>query len=259
MFKLLITMLLACSFAAATTLQLNNDNNVNLRGEVNDESVNKWQMQLSELNAKRGNKGYPIYLSIDSGGGSIEGGLAFIEYAKTISNLHTITLFGASMASGIQQALPGKRYVLGTSITMFHRAKGGFQGQFGEGEVESRLNMAKDMVNLLEQANASRMKMSIADYKKAVQNELWFAGGSKNVIGNAADELVSLVCSNELIQSSTIESFQVFIFSISVRFSNCPLFRSGTVLRPTEDAYLKNKAAFQRKMTGVYYLQAGSL
>ena len=258
MLNTILATLLIASLSFATTINLNNDNNINMRGEVSDESVNNWQIEIAEKVAKRGNSSYPIYLSIDSPGGSIDAGLAFIEFAKTIPNLHTITLFGASMASGIQQALPGKRYVLGTSITMFHRAKGGFEGQFGDGEVESRLDMAKQIVSILEQQNASRMKLPLAEYKQLVKDEYWIAGGSNNLSKNAADEVVSLVCDNALIQASTVETFRVFIFTINVRFSKCPLFRSGSVQKQSEDAYLKNKAAFQRKMTGIYYFQATS-
>lgn len=256
MIKLIIFVCVAAFYAFPSNLHLTLDNNVNLRGEVNDESVNKWQTELAELVAKRGSRNYPIYLSIDSPGGSIDAGMAFIEYAKTVPNLHTITLFGASMASGIQQALPGRRYVLGSSTTMFHRAAGGFQGQFNDGEVESRLNAAKQLVNILEQSNASRLKMSMVDYKAAVVNELWIVGGTNNVSKNAADEMITATCEHSLIQASSIEQFQVFVFSISVRFSKCPLFRSGSVLKQSEDAYSKNKPAFQRKMTGIYYMQA---
>lgn len=242
-------------YAFPANIHLTLDNNVNLRGEVNDESVNKWQTELSELVNKRGSRNYPIYLSIDSGGGSIDAGMAFIEYAKTIPNLHTITLFGASMASGIQQALPGRRYVLGSSTTMFHRAAGGFQGQFNDGEVESRLNAAKQMVSILEQQNAHRLQMSIVDYKAAVKDELWIVGGTNNVSKHAADEMVTATCEHSLITASSLESFQVFIFSITMRFSKCPLFRSGSVIKG-EDSYKNHKKEFQKKLTGVYYMQA---
>lgn len=256
MFKLIIAVLCVCGLLTAETLYLNNDNNINMRGEINGDSINKLQMELAEKVQKRGKANYPIYISIDSGGGAIDAGISFIEYAKTINNLHTITLFGASMASGIQQALPGKRYVLGTSITMYHRASGGFQGQFADGEVESRLNMAKELVGILENQNAYRLKMSLANYKQLTKDEYWIVGGQSHMLKNAADEVVSISCSNELISSHSIENFQVFIFTISMKFSACPLFRSGSIVKG-EEAYLQNKAAFNKKMTGVYYNQNG--
>jgi ATP-dependent protease ClpP protease subunit len=228
-----------------------------MRGEVSEESVSMWQKELAQKSsARKAPMLQPLYLSIDSPGGDIVAGQAFIEFAKTIPNLHTITLFGASMASGIQQALPGKRYVLGTSITMFHRASGGFQGQFSEGEVESRLNMAKDLVAILENANASRMKLPIEKYKQLVKDEYWVVG-HKNITENVADESVSITCSDELIENSKSQTFQVFIFTITVKFSECPLFRSGEVVKG-QDAYIKYKSHFNKKLTGVYYMSGSN-
>ena len=54
-------------------------------------------------------------------------------------NIECIAIFAASMAHGILQACPGNRYIAPAGVSMIHRAKGGFQGQFNDGEVESRL------------------------------------------------------------------------------------------------------------------------
>lgn len=251
MFKSLILVMFISAATLATNISLNENNVINMRGEVNDESVQAWQTELARKSAARRVVSLqPLYLAIDSPGGSITAGLSFIEYAKTIPNLHTITLFGASMASAIQQALPGKRYVLATSVTMYHRAAGGFQGQFSEGEVESRLNMAKDLVSILETVNAARMKMPLETYKQLVKDEYWLVG-SKNTLKNAADELVTVTCTPELINSSTIQHYENAFFSISVRFSNCPLFR-GAELVKGQEAYQKHKAEIHKKLTGIY-------
>lgn len=238
----------------SSQIYLTSENTLTLRGEVNDESIGKLQNKLAELNAKRGSRNYALYLVLDSPGGSIDAGMAFIEYAKTVRNLHTISLFAASMASAIVQALPGERIGTETSMLMFHRAAGGFQGQFADGEVESRLNAAKQVVALLETKNADRMHMSLADYKQAVQNELWQFGS--NAIGKSVDRLVSLKCSDELIAGNTTETIQIFIFSVTVRYSNCPLFRSAQVVKDAENASGKYSKEFRKKLTGVYYLQA---
>lgn len=248
MLKVILCLLMAVS--AQSEILLTPENTVTLRGEINDGSVGKLQNKLAEQVNKRGNRIYPIYIVLDSPGGSIDAGLSFIEYAKTIANVHTVSLFAASMASGIVQALPGKRYGTETSLLMFHRAKGGFQGQFADGEVESKLNMATKVVGLLEQKNADRMKMSLQAYKQAVTNELWHFGSE--AVGKSVDELTSLKCSNELISGQSTETVQVFIFTLTVRYSNCPLFRSAEIVKG-EDIANKYRNELNKKLTGIYY------
>lgn len=212
---------LICIFAAyfaTAEVNLNLKNTITLRGEVNDNSILDLQDKLALLDAERGSKDYPIYLVIDSPGGSVQAGLNFIEFAKTIKNLHTINLFAASMASAIQQALPGKRIGLETSISMFHRPSGEFKGQFGEGEVESRLQFSKDRVAIFESINAARMKLSLADYKAKVVKEYWVVG-AENLKQHIVDEIDSVRCDSALIKAT--EDLE------GVRFSSCPLFRTG--------------------------------
>lgn len=215
-FKIAVLWLMAC--ACQAEILLTTANTVNLRGEINEFSVLRTQEALAKLEAARGSKDYPIYLVIDSGGGSIHDGLSFIEFAKTIKNLHTINLFAASMASAIQQALPGKRIGLANSVSMFHRASGGFQGQFSDGEVESRLKFSKDMVALLETANASRLQMSLADYKVKIVNELWIVGAD-NLTQHALDEIDTIKCETSLMDKAEVSGNTIF--------SGCPLFRTG--------------------------------
>jgi ATP-dependent protease ClpP protease subunit len=124
--KIILSALVLCFglIANAKTIQLNTTNTVNFRGPVEWDSVTKVKMELYKKLKERGKKHYPIYIVLDSPGGSIAAGEAFIEFAKMYSNVHTISIFSASMASAIVEALPGKRYVLSTGVFMFHRARG---------------------------------------------------------------------------------------------------------------------------------------
>ena len=248
--KLILT-LLFLAFTAYSEILLTPDNTVTIRGEINEKSIGSAQLKLAELNALRGSRIYPIYLVLDSPGGDINSGLSFIEYAKTIPNLHTVNLFAASMASAIQQALPGKRIGYPYAISMFHRAAGGFQGHFSDGEVESRLDLAKQMVAILENANAARLGVSLPDYKKKIINEYWLVGKA-NIIDRALDEIHTVKCSNSLIELKETISVSVFIFSIDINFSQCPMFRYGSIVKNAKD-YLEHKREFNKKLTGAYY------
>lgn len=204
---------------------LSTANTVVFRGVVDAESVQKAQLQLAEAVIRRGGSQSPIYLVLDSPGGSIEDGLSFIEFAKTIPGLKTITLFSASMASAIVEALPGERLITNNGYLMFHRASGGFQGQFEDGEVERRFEMAKRLVRSMEQVNASRMRLRLEDYKGYVKDELWL-DAEQSLAWRAADRIVDIYCTQELLSAEDVVQVQMLFFSGTLVFSRCPLLRS---------------------------------
>ena len=229
--KLFLTLLMVCGLAHAKNIELTTDNHVLLRNEINDTSISKLQVELAQKVIKRGTKSYTIYLVLDSPGGSIDSGLNFIEFAKTIPNLETVSLFAASMASAIVEALPGQRNVLETGILMFHRARGGVSGQFEDGELESRLNAYKKMVRDMETVNAKRLGISIDVYKSKVKDELWVTGKDA-VSAKAADATVSITCAADVINRTTIETFEFMGMQFDVKFNACALVKAGSVVQP---------------------------
>lgn len=246
----LMVLLTALTVSANPKLSLNSANTIVFRGEVNATSVSDAMDKIAELNKKRGSATYPLYLVLDTPGGSIDAGFAFLQYAKTIKNLHTVTLFAASMGSAFVQALPGNRYITDDATLMFHRARGGVQGQIGEGELESQLAYFKRMVTFLEQTNADRMKMPLLDYRKAVKDELWIFG-SDNISANSADAVVNIICSQELIDLKENKEFTFLVFTIKLQFSGCPLFRIPKMAndKETKDAFIKNYVELKRKFS----------
>lgn len=212
--------------AGPDIINLDLNNTVNFRGVVDSVSVTKAILELSELDTLRGSKDYPLYLVLDTPGGSIEDGNDFIQFAKTIKNLHTVSIFAASMGSAIVEALPGDRFITQNGTLMFHRARGGFRGQFNDGEVEQQLAFWKSVVTSMEQENANRMGISLEDYKQKVVNE-WWIYGKDAVNQNAADKVVSLKCSKELIEAEEVVPVQLFVFSVDAIYSKCPLLRNA--------------------------------
>lgn len=216
------------------TVTLTTTNSVVLRGVIDDTSVLDTELKLVTQNIKRGRAAYPIYLVLDSPGGDIDSGLSLIEFAKSMRNLHTVSIFAASMASAVAEALPGERLVTQNGIMMFHRAAGTFRGYFETGEVESELWVSKAMVRQMENTNSSRMRMPVQSYKNLAQNELWLFGDLA-VTYRAADRVVDLLCTNELINKTETTVVQS-IFSLfggggttTLKFSGCPLLRAAQV------------------------------
>lgn len=214
---------------AGSIVRLTPQNTYTLRGEINADSATEAQKALFKLVETRGSSAYPLYLVLDSPGGSIMDGLDLINAIQSIPHLNTITIFAASMASAIVEHLPGERLIAKNGTLMFHRAKGGVQGQFEDGELESRLAFYKSIVRGMEQVNADRMGKSLEAYKAAVVNELWLYG-QQAVDYKAADRIVAITCSQELRDSSTVVREASFFSVINVSYSGCPLLRNGTVV-----------------------------
>jgi len=234
---------------AQPTIILNEQNTVNFRGEVSDSSVLAVESRVLELNTLRGDADYPIYIVLDSPGGSVDSGLDLIRFLKPYKNIHTITIFAASMASAIVEALPGSRYMAESGVIMFHRAKGGFQGQFEDGEVESRLQLAKDTIRQMEQTNADRVGISLTEYKKLVKDE-WWLFGKKAVTDNAVDMIVQISCTDGLIHSTDTTALEVAGFGMTFAFSKCPLLRNGMPANQSSStAYEKLKEKVDEKFT----------
>lgn len=249
MFKIMcLAMLVASTAVAAPKLPqvfLGVDNSVNLRGPIDDGSAQTTMIRLAAQNIKRGTNNYPIYLVLDSPGGSLDAGNTLIQYAKTIRNLHTITIFSASMAAGIVEDLPGHRYITENGMLMFHRAKGGVSGQLEDGEVETRLDMIKKLVRSMEVKNATRMGLALADYKSAVKDELWLAADD-SVAKKAADMVIDIRCTDELITKSESVMVEFLFMSFKLDFSRCPLFR--TPVLPTDKKDKENYLKFQKEI-----------
>lgn len=206
----------------ASAITLKTYNTCSLEDEVNADTMYDLKACILDKVYKRRGRNYPIYIYMDSPGGGIYQGLRFIAFAKTIKNLHTITNFAASMAAAIVQGLPGKRYVVEHGITMFHRARGGFQGQFEDGELESKLRLWKKIVRSMEQMQADRIGITLADYKEKRKDE-WWLYGDENTKANVSDELVVVTCSSKLSKQKYKVTYQTFFGEQTVEYSRCPM------------------------------------
>lgn len=222
--KVLLTLILICGFQTANAgdLILTPNNHCSIEEQVTNESMQKAKFCLADKAAQRATRHYPLYLVLNSGGGSIYAGIRFISFAKTIKNLHTVTIYAASMASGIVEALPGKRYMTENGVYMFHRARGSFEGYFEDGELESQLAMWKSIVRKMETDNSKRIGITLRDYKEKVVRE-WWLYGQQAIDKNVADEIRQVKCSYSLIKARKTRTVKTLFGSYKVVESKCPL------------------------------------
>lgn len=221
---LLISLPLLSSDAfSGREINLTVENTVIFRDEVTSRKSQNAMQKLHNLRLK--NPTMPLYLVLDSPGGSIDAGLDLINFVDTMENVHTISMYAASMAHGFAQSIKGKRFVTKSGTMMAHRASVRMSGQISNGEFESRLKMLRQIVSILEKANAKRIGISLEKYKAKVKDEWWCVGKSC-VDQNIADEVITIKCSDKLISSREIQTITNFFGQTRVvKYSGCPLFR----------------------------------
>lgn len=114
----------------------------------------------------------PIYLLIDSPGGSVIDGAAVIsEMEVSRAPVYTVcTRLCASMAAMIH-SYGAKRYVTDRSILMYHPASGGSQGQVPN--MLSQLTTLTRYLNKMVANIVARSKVSKDEYEKLTAYELW--------------------------------------------------------------------------------------
>jgi len=204
------------------TIELDVNNSITLRGEISESSVSKV---ISEFLKLKKNNPEKVYLVIDSGGGSVSAGEDLINFLKTQKIVSIICMDCYSMAHAILQASINPRLVIETNKLMAHRATVGLQGQIGEGELESRLGMVKELVKNMETRNAKRIKVSLETYRKKAKDE-WWTVGQQSITQNIADKIVSISCTDELMEQTETITKTIFIFQVESIYSKCPLIRS---------------------------------
>jgi ATP-dependent protease ClpP protease subunit len=218
---LLFALLSLVSFTsfAATKIVLNQNNHVLLHGAVTGDSVAPVMMKLQQLD---NNSKAPIYLVLNTPGGSIFDGLELVSFAKSLRRpVHTINIFSASMGFQISQQL-GTRYVTEFGELMSHKARGGVEGEF-PGQLDSRYAHILTFINDMDAHTVSRTKgkQTIKSYRDLYENEYW-AKGTKAVADGFADDVAIVQCDSSL--SGTENRKMIFgPFVVNLAFAKCPM------------------------------------
>lgn len=243
--KLLIAvMTLTLSFAASAyerkEITLNSSNSVVFNQPVREEYVAKKSLEIAFKSAKLSST-QPIYLVLDTPGGSVSDGNHFIDFVKALKRpVHTVVVFAASMGYQITQEL-GTRYILPSGMLMSHRgAVSGLSGQV-PGELNARLGMLETILDGMNERAAKRVGMSKEAYQSAIINELW-VGGDHAVAKGHADFVASVRCDKSLDGTYTQEFATVF-GPITVEFSNCPMISGPVGFKHGGQAIVKGSRA----------------
>lgn len=202
------------------------DNHISFVGPVTDSSVASAQIALGKI-SKKLEDDETIYLVLDTPGGSVSAGNLFIDYANSLpQKIKPICLFCASMGYHMFQSF-GERLVFESSTLMSHRAAmSGLAGQV-PGELETRLNSIKSILDNMDGRVAKRVGMSKEAYKALIYDELWLDGLSA-VKSKHADKVAKMKCSKDIIAATDEQTFQTLFGPVRATFSKCPLI-SGAI------------------------------
>ena len=252
MIKIFLILLCICSTALAKNeeIVLTEDNSIMFNQQVSADYASKKTLEVM----KKAKKGIPLFLVLDTPGGSVTAGLAFIDAVKSLRvPVHTVTVFAASMGYQFVQEL-GVRYITPSGTLMSHRgAVGGLAGQV-PGELNSRLNHIQSILSGMSSRASARVGMDKKAYDEAIINELWVSG-EEAVASKHADKLANVTCDRNLTEGTYTETLNTIFGKVSLVYSKCPLISSpidfyfGKEIKP-ENAH-KVKKLFESKKRNV--------
>ena len=212
------------SEAQQKQIVLNESNTIVLNQQVSFMSVPSIIQKALDLESADSSS-EPIYLVLDTPGGSVEAGLHLIQALQSIDRpVHTVTMFAASMGWQIAQAL-GDRLILSEGVMMSHKAQGVFGGEFGDGrsQLDNRIALWVERILQMDQATVRRTggKQTLESYRSQYDNELWITANQAVKMGYA-DEIVRARCGNGL-KGTRQDRISFMGAIILVTWSKCPL------------------------------------
>lgn len=223
-------MLLLSGAAKATepvSVVLTKDNIIVMNDYFDDETVANVVQKAKELDAKL-ESSEPLYLILNSGGGSIDAGIEMIQNLNGLNRpVKTLTLFSASMGFQTVQGLNGERLITANGNLMSHKARGGFRGEF-PGQLDSRYSYYLKRVARLDKQVVARTggKHTAESYAALIENEYW-CDGEDCIEQGFADTIVNPSCDQSLggTYNKLWARFMYMGHTIEIvdTMSNCPL------------------------------------
>lgn len=197
-------------------ITLTPDSFVRLTDDFNSESVSRF---IRDFLSQSGDH---VTVYIDSPGGRVMDGLRAVEAVQAAKaanpNLRVTCLVGsaASMAFYFLQLACDERFVSPTTILMHHQVSGGTSGQLRS--MDTKISFVKRLVDVMDAKTAARLGLTAQQLQEKIAHDWWIVGEDA-VQAQAADKIVLVTCSQELIAAPPVEE---------TKQAACPLVYNGT-------------------------------
>lgn len=186
-----LAVLLLC-FPQAQALELTS-RRVDLEGAVNLASVRKVADKLIELNSISHD---PIFLRINSPGGSVSAGFILIDVLRALdSPVHALVESQAYSMAAIIAVFCEKRYILPHGTMMFHEVSYSTLGE--DPSVRSRVDFNSRYIDRVHREIATRLKLPHAQYRQKIRDGWWLLADDAKKAG-IVDEIVTHISYREL-------------------------------------------------------------
>lgn len=197
-------------------VELTRHNSVSIVGPIGSSLSSEFIAALLQ------NDDEEVVIYIDSPGGSIIAGNEMISAMKSSGKkTKCVAKFAASMAFIILQACD-ERYVTRDGILMQHQASYGVSGNSENNK--SLLAFIERLIYMLDLEQAERLGISYEDFKNKTIRDWWFTS-QDGLREKAVDGVAQVTCSTRLIKEVVQREIQVFIFTVEVKMSKCPLIK----------------------------------
>ncbi len=193
LFFIIILNLLNYGCGQNQIITLKKNNFISIDDKIDDNNVEKWSKQMNKLTAN------PIYIFIDSPGGSVDAGSQFINNMNWLINhdktINCIVKSAYSMAFVILQHCTN-RYVMSSSTLMQHQMSlTGLKGPINN--LMNYLEMISNISDELDNKVSTRLNMTVESYRNKIKNDWWLTGYSALGAG-VVDSMVIVGCDTEL-------------------------------------------------------------
>ena len=162
---------------------------VEIAGGIGFDNMKKAQKEVLEL-ASQGDE--PIWIRINSPGGSVDAGLILIDTMKAVkAPIHCIVESSAYSMAAIILTYCDKRYGMPHATFMLHEASYGTAGE--DPQNRSKIDFLTKYLDRLHEEIAKNIKMDAKKYRARIRDAWWMLADEAKTVGLIEDVVTNIV------------------------------------------------------------------
>lgn len=161
---------------------------IEIAGGIAFENMKAAQKQLLDLDAQGHD---PVWLKINSPGGSVDAGLILIDTMKAVeSPIYCVVESSAYSMAAILLTFCDKRYGLPHATFMLHEASYGTAGE--DPQNRSKLDFLTKYLDRLHEEISKNIKMDLKKYRARIRDAWWMLADEAKAIGLIDDIITNI-------------------------------------------------------------------